>query len=80
MLKCKDSQRQPAYHSGILTCDDQRQSSLEYYLLDFMENFDVYLFIVDPDYRRSLNDLLELFTDEEFDEFERSHGNRFVMN
>ncbi|HIJ62047.1 MAG TPA: hypothetical protein HPQ04_05075 [Rhodospirillaceae bacterium] len=80
MLRNKQSSQPTEYPKPVGTGDDIRQSALEYHLLNFLDNFDVYLFIVDPGYRQRLNNLLELFTDEEFDEFERSHVNRFVMN
>jgi len=80
MLRNKQSSQQSIYPTHVQNGDISRQSSLEYYLLDFLDHFDVYLFLVEPSYRQRLNELLELFTDEEFDEFERSHLNRFVLN
>lgn len=80
MLRHKQSSRQQYIPSYSVSFEKHRKSNLENNLLDFLDHFDVCQFITDDDYRKRLRDLLELFTDEEFDEFERSHINRFVMN
>jgi hypothetical protein len=56
------------------------RSSLERNLLEFMDSFDIFRFFHDPTYRRKLNILLERFTDEEFESFERAHSQRFTVN
>jgi len=56
------------------------RSSLEGQLLDFLDSFDIHLFLYDPAYRRSLNEMLERFTDEEFEDFTRTHSHRFTVN
>jgi hypothetical protein len=56
------------------------RSHLERNLLEFMDNFDIFRFLYEPTYRRRLNTILERFTDEEFENFERAHSQRFTVN
>ena len=49
-------------------------------LLEFMERFDLARFLYDEDYRQRLNDILDRFTDDEFEDFEKVYANRFTMN
>ena len=80
MLRNKQSSSQQAHTTITIPEENEQTLNHETHLLNFLDNFDIYQFIIDDDYRQRLNDLLELFTDEEFDAFERSHINRFVMN
>lgn len=49
-------------------------------LLDFLDNFDLASFLSDPMYRKQLNDMLDTFSDEEFDLFESRYSHRFTLN
>lgn len=80
MLRDKQSTQHQDYPTLAVAFEADVKSSHEHNLLVFLDHFDIFQFIIDSDYRQRLNELLELFTDEEFDEFERSHINRFVMN
>lgn len=79
MLINKQSKKEIC-HSAAFGPDSGRRSCLETRLLDFLDSFDIYLFLYDPAYRQRLNDILELFTEEEFTEFERTHSRRFTVN
>lgn len=80
MLRHKHLSRKEVSLSGIFDHATERWSMLEEHLLAFMDNFDFYLFLYDHDYRQRLNDILERFTDEEFECFERAHSHRFTIN
>lgn len=49
-------------------------------LLEFLDEFDFEAFLSDPTYRRRLNEILDTFTDEEFDKFEHRYARRFTLN
>ncbi len=57
-----------------------RDLSPEARLLSFLDSFDLCRFFYDSSYRRRLNAILERFTDEEFENFERTHSHRFTVN
>lgn len=49
-------------------------------LAEMIDSLDLGWFLLDPAYRRRLNDALAGFTDEEFDRFERLYTRRFTIN
>ena len=49
-------------------------------LADLVDSLDLHSFLVDPLYRRRLNDVLAWFSDEEFDSFEQLYTRRFTVN
>lgn len=49
-------------------------------LLELLDSFDMHSFVLDPDYRHRLNEVLDAFSDEEFDRFERRYASRFTLN
>lgn len=49
-------------------------------LVELIDSLDLHWFLLDPDYRRRLNDALACFSDEEFDSFERLYTRRFTIN
>ncbi|HTH16368.1 MAG TPA: hypothetical protein VL974_06930 [Magnetospirillum sp.] len=49
-------------------------------LAEVVDGLDLASFLNDPAYRRRLNELLEHFSDEEFDDFERLYTRRFTIN
>lgn len=59
---------------------DCKRSPLEGHLLDFLDTFNIQLFLYEPTYRLRLNTLLDLFSEEEFATFEQTHSHRFTVN
>lgn len=49
-------------------------------LVELIDCLDLNCFLLDPAYRRRLNDALATFSDEEFDRFERLYTRRFTIN
>lgn len=49
-------------------------------LADLVDSLDLHSFLLDPAYRRRLNDVLSCFSDAEFDSFERLYTRRFTVN
>lgn len=49
-------------------------------LVEMIDRLDLGSFLLDPAYRRRLNDALACFSDEEFDSFERLYTRRFTIN
>lgn len=49
-------------------------------LADLVDRLDLHSFLVDPLYRRRLNEVLAWFSDEEFDSFELLYTRRFTVN
>lgn len=49
-------------------------------LADLLDTLDLHSFLLDPAYRRRLNEVLACFSDEEFDSFERLYTRRFTIN
>jgi len=49
-------------------------------LADLVDSLDLHSFLVDPLYRRRLNEVLACFSDEEFDSFELLYTRRFTVN
>jgi hypothetical protein len=49
-------------------------------LAEMIDRLDLGSFLLDPVYRRRLNDALACFSDEEFDSFERLYTRRFTIN
>lgn len=49
-------------------------------LVEMIDGLDLGCFLLDPAYRRRLNDALAWFSDEEFDSFERLYTRRFTIN
>jgi hypothetical protein len=80
MLKTKQPPKKDWYPLAALSPGIDGRSPLERRLLAFLDTFNVYLFLYEPSYRRRLNDMLERFTDEEFEDFTRIHFNRFTVN
>jgi hypothetical protein len=80
MLRNRQTSKKEAAITAALGWGVGGRSPLERRLLEFMDRFDIYLFLYDPAYRRQLNDILDRFTDEEFESFERTHSHRFTVN
>lgn len=80
MLRNKHMSRKETALSFAARFAHYRRSTLEAHLLAFLDNFDIYLFLYDPHYRQQLNDILDGFTDEEFEHFELAHSHRFTIN
>ncbi len=80
MQRTKVTSDQTAYFSLSLPHSIRTRSLLEDNLLAFLDSFDIHRFFCDLAYRRRLNAILERFTDEEFENFERMHSHRFTMN
>lgn len=49
-------------------------------LADLVDSLDLHSFLIDPAYRRRLNDVLSCFSDAEFDSFEQLYTRRFTVN
>lgn len=49
-------------------------------LIEMVDSLDLEDFVRDPVYRRQLNEVLDAFSDEEFDSFERLYTRRFTLN
>lgn len=49
-------------------------------LADLVDSLDLHSFLIDPAYRRRLNDVLSCFSDAEFDRFEQLYTRRFTVN
>lgn len=49
-------------------------------LADLVDSLDLHSFLLDPVYRRRLNDVLSCFSDAEFDSFEQLYTRRFIVN
>lgn len=49
-------------------------------LAEMIDSLDLGCFLLDPAYRRQLNNALASFSDEEFDSFERLYTRRFTIN
>jgi len=49
-------------------------------LLELIDTLDLDAFFHDPACRRRLNEVLDTFSDEEFDRFERLYANRYPTN
>lgn len=49
-------------------------------LVELIDTLDLADFMRDPAYRRQLNEVLDTFSDEEFDRFERLYTRRFTLN
>lgn len=49
-------------------------------LVELIDTLDLADFVRDPAYRRQLNEVLDTFSDEEFDRFERLYTRRFTLN
>lgn len=49
-------------------------------LFELIDSLDLESFVGDPAYRRRLNEVLDTFSDEEFDHFERLYTRRFTLN
>jgi hypothetical protein len=56
------------------------ENTQEPVLLEFLDTFSFEAFLSNPSYRQRLNEILETFTDEEFDKFEHRHARRFTLN
>ena len=80
MLRIKHTQNTERYVINSTNNSCGSKSHLEENLLEFMDSFDVYLFLYDKSYRRRLNSILDGFTNEEFECFERAYSHRFIMN
>lgn len=80
MLRNKQSSKKDRRMSTTFHFDSEGRSLLEYHLLDFLDSFDIYQFLLDPSYRKQLNNLLDCFSDEEFEDFERLYSHRFTVN
>ena len=80
MLRTKQTSKMNSTPNAAFEFGIGGRSRLERHLLEFMDTFDIYLFLYDHTYRQRLNNLLELFTDEEFENFEQTHSHRFTVN
>ena len=80
MLRNKISLTSGASRAHTIIFNTEGKSKVERRLLEFLDNFDIYLFVYDDGYRMQLNDILNRLSDEEFESFERTHANRFTMN
>lgn len=49
-------------------------------LIEMVDSLDLEDFVRDPVYRRQLNEVLDAFSDDEFDSFERLYTRRFTLN
>jgi hypothetical protein len=62
--------------AGAFAGDDLRVPVL----VEMIDSLDLESFICDPGYRRQLNEVLDAFSDEEFDSFESLYTRRFTVN
>ncbi|MGE5545719.1 MAG: hypothetical protein ACM33T_02385 [Solirubrobacterales bacterium] len=49
-------------------------------LVELLDDLDLNDFLLDPACRRRLNEVIETFSDDEFDNFERLYTSRFTIN
>jgi len=80
MLRNRPALISDTIHAPTFTFHHSGKSVIEKSLLEFLDNFDIYLFVYDDEYRMRLNNILDLFSDEEFESFERTHARRFTVN
>lgn len=63
--------------AGLSRADDDPRVPV---LMEMIDSLDLHTFLHDQAYRRRLNEVLDAFTDEEFDRFERLYSRRFTLN
>lgn len=81
MLRSKPTSKKDSLIARNWATEEKVQRFMqEQILFDFLDRFDFHSFLYDTSYRRRLNDLLEGFSEEEFNHFEQLYFHRFIVN